>query len=860
MYSLGVLLYELLTGTTPFDKETLQKSGFDEMRRIIREVDPPRPSARLSSLSLAKPPGTGSFSEVGEGKGACPPLRNKNVPVPFSEAGLRQSPLQETAHLASTIAEHRRSDPRQLTKLCQGELDWIVMKSLEKDRNRRYETASSLAVDVEHYLADEPVQACPPSKTYRFRKFVQRKKSALAIATVLGLMLLSVVAVVAASVGWIARARDEGRDAVRLADAHNALGVSLANEGKWSDAEAEYREAIRLTPGRPLLLINLGASLMQQGKRDNAEAACLEAIRAKPDYASSYLFLGSLRRMQHRTIEAVAAFREAIKLSPKDWDGYQGLVTTLMLQGDTDEMESVLRAAARKLRIRPLLAKFSLPFRYHGKHADSASLYRSLLLQKPYNGALHQGLGMALTAQATGTGGQLCEEAFTEFCRALDLLQDNQTCYSPRKKAWLALSQWDNIYERLAALRPEDPTSWLGHAQFHALGRRWNAAAADNAKVIDSRPIADETFEFAGVLSLTDQHRYREFCQDLAARYKETRDPDEAIHLARAFAIGQIPVVDPALIVHLAQLAVTKNPAGWKYHVLGLACFRAGDNDSAKVNLEESIGRPWSTPGHEALNWLVLSMIYHQLGEFDTATRYLTDARKQIEELRPEEEWPISPFAIETTDWIELQALLREAEALLKSDAPNPKNEKNDPHATDKTSDADESATSTSGVPHQAGDAVEVGVVTGDVGDPVGLHDGHNQGVVAEKPVLHAQSGSRGNQVGRNREDSNAELRYVGNCLTERIEFLNVSRLPLQSVDNFGIPSVLLRGLVNHQSMRNLAENVGRSEARYLSSVNPLDQAGACAMQSRMGGEVVHQHVGVQKDALAVGQIVECHS
>jgi serine/threonine protein kinase/tetratricopeptide (TPR) repeat protein len=140
IYSLGVLLYELLTGTTPFDEKRFREAGFDEMRRIIREEEPPRPSTRLSTLGQA----------------------------------------------ATTASTNRKSDPKQLSRLFRGELDWIVMKALEKDRNRRYESASAFASDVQRYLNDEPVLACPPSAIYRLKKFIRRNRGpVLAVAVVL---------------------------------------------------------------------------------------------------------------------------------------------------------------------------------------------------------------------------------------------------------------------------------------------------------------------------------------------------------------------------------------------------------------------------------------------------------------------------------------------------------------------------------------------------------------------------------------------------------------------------------------------------------------------------------------------------
>jgi serine/threonine protein kinase/tetratricopeptide (TPR) repeat protein len=158
IYALGVLLYELLTGTTPFDKERLSHASYDEIRRLIREEEPPKPSTRLSTLNQ---------------------------------------------QIGSTLSAQRQTNPRQLCLLLRGELDWIVMKALEKDRNRRYESASALAADVERYLKDERVEACPPSAAYRFRKFARKRKVALSAFAALFVVTL----VVAGSAGWFLRDR-----------------------------------------------------------------------------------------------------------------------------------------------------------------------------------------------------------------------------------------------------------------------------------------------------------------------------------------------------------------------------------------------------------------------------------------------------------------------------------------------------------------------------------------------------------------------------------------------------------------------------------------------------------------------------
>lgn len=327
VYSLGVLLYELLVGALPFNPDDLLDVGLEAMHRIIREVDPPAPSSRISTLGDA----------------------------------------------ATDVASHRRTDPGVLVRQIQGELDWITMRAMEKDRVRRYPSASEFAADIERHLHHEPVVAGPPGTVYRIRKFAKRHQGAVAAVAAVILALLIGLGVSTTMFFRAEAAREEAKGEAAKATQINLFlqdmlrSVDPAEKGHDVTVREVLDEAAELVKtdlaGQPEVQAaaqsTIGNTYVALGLYSHAEPHLQTSLSTRQDIlgpsdldvASSLSDLGALRLNQGKYEEADSLFRSALSMNrsllgdehPTLAMDMNNLALTLKSQGKYAEAESLFR-------------------------------------------------------------------------------------------------------------------------------------------------------------------------------------------------------------------------------------------------------------------------------------------------------------------------------------------------------------------------------------------------------------------------------------------------------------------------------------------------------------------------------------
>jgi tetratricopeptide (TPR) repeat protein len=822
VYSLGVLLYELLAGSTPFGRKRLNEAAFDEMLRIIREEEPPKPSTRLS-----------------------------------------------TSDALPSIAANRGLEPLKLNRLVQGELDWIVMKALEKDRNRRYETASSFAADIERHLHDEPVEAGPPSAAYRFRKFAKRNRTMLAAGALLAMSLVVALGGITGGIGWAMRDRT-ARQAKVSGQLELILDevVRLQQAEKWSDAlltarraepalaagEAppEIQERVRQALADLELVRRLDEIRAQSGMvwewwnvRDPAGNPL--AVRAEQDYAAAFREAGidvdtlSVKESAER-ITARDRIAAAVLPALDDWvavrsigedeaatrrlvdvvhgadpDPWRQRVRDVLARKDWPALGDLVKSADLDRQPAATLSFLSGALRASGKYPEMEMVLRRAQWNYPADYWINHRLGVDLIWRRTPED----------------------------------VREGIGYMRAAVALRPESSHSMMNLGNGYAALGQFDQAIACYRKAIELKPNSSYCYANLGS-ALVRKGLYEEAIAALEQSIKFGPNLEITGHADLSMIFSNCPVArlrNPRRAVELAEQAVEIEPqASNNWTALGIARYRQSQWQEACTAFDKSLQLRTGSQGGDfrwadAIDWFFLAMSNWQLGQQEQARQWYDRA---VQGMVKGQNWQ--------TDVEQLRRFRAEAEELLgvnqppSSTAPIPSDDRGpNGKSSTPTLTPTKSGASSGSIPRQSGHAVEVAVVAGQVGDAVSLHHGDRQRVVAEKSELLADLCRSGQPLRLNGQNANPRSEHIFDGRSKACQLLQRVGPLLQPVDDFRGPAEQQLCFQDHQPVRRLAHDMGGGESLDVTGFNAAQKTVAVTAERRMRREVIDENVCVHK-------------
>jgi serine/threonine protein kinase/predicted Zn-dependent protease len=666
IYSLGVLLYELLVGSTPINQERFKQARYDEIRRTIRDVEPPKPSARLS----------------------------------------------ESKDSLQSISAWRQTEPARLTKLVRGELDWIAMKALEKDRNRRYETAGALAADVQRYLKGEAVQACPTSTWYRLRKLAWRNRGTFAGVSAVALLLVLTVITLAVSNSWIRReqartkqekiraekAQDlaEGRakeirlglERLKTANALLDRGRWYASEGQWDDAHEAFSQAIELHPDHVSVWVDRADLYTRLGLWDLATADYTREMELRePDTTLRWYQHALLRRASgdlEGCRQTVRAMRERFAGTLNDRFVEEIVRSSVLVSDPAADLHQLVELSQKAIPGRPCSMLYVLGAAHYrtGQYDDAVQRLQEALLAQlqwpirllsyPVLAMAHHRLGHETEARqaldeaaaildrwteeryaghggswAIRPGGEAvwpvawwdyleCQLLYGQAKQLIDGAPppDDARLHVLRARAFAGLDwveQAASEFDAALRLSPHEPRvlleAYRNRGKCCVERHQWRDAAAAFGKATELRPEDACLWRFQAVAHFADRNvdAYRETCTSMLERFAQTEDRFVAGNVLLACVLRDDALPDMEQLVPLMRVS---DPLWhWGDGVRGAALYRVGRYDEC-VRCFETAARMCRP---RAWDWCFLAMARHRLRDDKEARRCLSEAKRWID-------------------------------------------------------------------------------------------------------------------------------------------------------------------------------------------------------------------------------------